>query len=235
MIRLKICLHLLLLITCSFMSFDESPVLSYLGLPNPYDPSPRTDPITFLLKHLKELPPHLLAHFTSITTPKQRTIIPTIRNRRLKHTCTDPSELSFASAKYTWPSLWQGREPFGLDRGKEEEEWVQTSFLEGSTKHVGKLGSLLGGYEEAREAERVRGLRRQATVEQDFIPEEDSESGEDESDDLSTFPVTESEAMEEAKVLFERLVKERFIYGLLDVSPPCFCGKACLGCCPPVH
>ena len=44
--------------------------------------------------------------------------------------------------------------------GKEEEEWASKQFLDGKKMHVGKLGPLLGGYEEEREAERVRTIRR---------------------------------------------------------------------------
>ncbi|GAV98991.1 hypothetical protein LENED_000415 [Lentinula edodes] len=87
--------------------------------------------------------------------------------------------------------------------------------MQGSTKHVKKLGSLLRDYEEEREAERVRNIRRTqlAAEESQFIPEEDEDSAEDE-------PV-ESGDVEEAteadnRAEFERRIRERFIYGLLD-------------------
>jgi hypothetical protein len=189
---------------------DPAPVLSYLSLPNTYTPSPVHDPIAFLLKHLRQLPPHLLSQFTSITTPKQRTSIPVIRNRRLKHASASPSELSFDSAVHTWPTLWHGHDQRHPERRKEEEEWARTEFLAGSLKHVGKLGPLLGGYEEQREAERMRLLQRARAAQEASIPEEDTDSEEENA--------TEEETMDEARASFERLVKERFIYGLLDVS-----------------
>ena len=53
----------------------------------------------------------------------------------------------------------------------------------GQTKHIGKLGSLLGDYEEEREAERVRTMRRERAREMeresDLIPEEDDDSDEE--------------------------------------------------------
>jgi len=100
-----------------------------------------------------------------------------------------------------------------MEEGQDERDWVMNDgFLKGSMKHVGKLGTLLGDYEEEREAERVRELRRERrVVEDEFVPEEDSDSDDPE-------PVEEVKP-EEAKALFERVVRERFIYGLLDVSP----------------
>lgn len=106
-----------------------------------------------------------------------------------------------------------------MEEGQDERDWVQASFLEGSTIHIGKLGALLGDYEEEREAERVRVLRRERAAETAFVPEEDSDSDEEE-DSLAVTPDPADEGMkpEEAKAAFERLVRERFIYGLLDVS-----------------
>ncbi len=166
--------------------FDPSVPLRYLGLSSDYVPSPETDPVAFLNKHLSHLPPHILAHFGTITTAKQRTIIPTIRNRRLKYTTTMPTELSFQVAKKKWPHMWKGRERAGLDEGRDEKEWANHEFLSGQHQHIGKLGNLLGEYEE------------------------------DESDEETATP--EGEAEEEAIITwFERLVRERFIYGLLEV------------------
>jgi hypothetical protein len=100
-----------------------------------------------------------------------------------------------------------------MEEGQSEREWVMNDgFLKGSTKHVGKLGVLLGEYEEEREAERVRALRRERAAEAAFVPEEDSDS---EDEDMA---YAEEEKPEEAKGSFERLVREQFIYGLLDVS-----------------
>jgi len=106
--------------------------------------------------------------------------------------------------------LWQGRERRGQEEGLEEKEWVEKEFLQGSTKHVGQLGRLLGDFEEEREAERVRALRR---TEAEFEPEEDTDSDEDIQLESA---VADEESVEDAKRSFERLVKERFIYGLLE-------------------
>jgi hypothetical protein len=94
----------------------------------------------------------------------------------------------------------------------EERAWADNEFLQGSTKHVGKLGNLLGGYEEERETERVRILRRERAVINDFVPEEDESSDEGASD------VAMDEPLEDTKASFERRIRERFVYGLLEAS-----------------
>ena len=194
-------------------TFDKSLVLAYLGLPDDYEPSPQNAAIPFLLKHVAQLPPHLLVHFSLITSPKDRTIITTIRNRRLKYVGSNPPELCIASASSTWPNLWQGTERLAVEEAIEERAWADNEFLRGSTKHVGKLGNLLGGYEEEREAERARMLRRERAIVNDFVPEEDESSDEGESD------VAMEETLEDSKTLFERRIRERFVYGLLEASP----------------
>src|SRR5271154_4334961 len=73
--------------------FPELAILTYLDLPATYSPSPSSDPITFLRSHLHQIPPHLQHHFSAITDPKQRTLVPNIRNRRLKYTQSAPCEL----------------------------------------------------------------------------------------------------------------------------------------------
>ena len=197
--------------------FTSPPVLSYLQLPELYTPSPKESPIDFLQLHIRQLPPHLLLTFSLITNPKQRTTIPTIRNRRLKYTETNPHELSFVEARSRWPTLWEGRERRGMEEGQDERDWViNDGFLQGTTKHVGNLGTLLGEYEEEREAERVRMLKRERAAAAAFVPEEDSESDDE---DVLVDVGDEEVKPEEAKASFERLVRERFIYGLLDVSP----------------
>lgn len=190
-------------------------LLKYLGLSPDHTPNPTDDPVGFAKEHLRELPPNLACLLSSQTTPKQRTQIPTVRNRRLQYTETNPAELSFAQAKSTWPTLWQGRELRGKEQGKEEQEWADREFLGGSHKHVGKLGNLLGGYEEEREAEKVRVMRRREAEIAESLPEED----EDSSDEEELPPVNvEDESPEVAQTWFVRLIKERFIYGLLDVG-----------------
>lgn len=192
--------------------FDSAVVLRYLGLPDNYTPSPNLEPIQFLKQHMNYLPPHILIHFSYITTPKQRTLLATIRNRRLHYVNTHPAQLEFNQAKSEWPDLWEGRERLGNEPADEERDWVQNEFLRGMSKHVGKLGNLLAGYEEERESERVRIARRRAPaqVDDDFVPEED-----DDSDDEVTQAEQETEA--EKRELFERRIREKFIYGLLTV------------------
>ena len=194
-------------------------ILKYLGLPPDYQPNPDSDPIRFLSQNIRIIPKHFAQTFTQSTTPKQRTVIPTIRNRRTKFTQSNPTELSFESAKRAWPLLWTGDPSGGGPRrgqaeGLEEKNWAEHEFLGGAKQHVGKLGILLGDYEEERAAERFR-MERRREVEEPFIPEEDEDTS-DEEDLVSALP--EEESPEEARLAFERLVKERFIYGLLDVN-----------------
>ncbi|KZT72502.1 hypothetical protein DAEQUDRAFT_754978 [Daedalea quercina L-15889] len=202
-------------------SSKASSALSYLGLPDDYSPSPDAQPVDFLTKHFRELPPHLLSHFSANTTPKQRSVIPAIRNRRLKYVDSNPPELSFASAKATWPTLWPGREPPGREQGEDEREWAEKFFMGSSLKpHVGKLGMLLGGYEEERSAEHVRAQRRAAAEELDRVPEEeDSEEEEEETEEeeegVQPQP-EEEESTDDTKAWFLRRVRERLIYGLLE-------------------
>jgi hypothetical protein len=193
-------------------AFNKSLVLKYLGLPDDYEPCPQKTTIPFLVKYVSQLPPHLLEHFGYITTPRDRTAVTTIRNRRLKYASSNPPELRFASASRRWPHLWQGRERPGVEEATEERAWANNDFLQGSTKHVGKLGGLLGEYEEEREAERVRVLRREGAVVNDFVPEEDDSSDEDAND------IAMEEPLEEARASFERQMRERFVYGLLEAS-----------------
>jgi len=198
--------------------FDKTPSLSYLGLPQSYEPSPENDPIAFLRKHLLQLPPHLLMSYTHITTPNQRTTIAAIRNRRLHYANKNPPDLQFNYARITWPGLWQGQERLVGQDGDDERAWVQSEFLKGKKKFVGNLGNLLATYEEERLSECIRTLgRRRATTDTDFVPEEDSDS------DSDPHP-QEKETEEEAKASFERLIREFFVYGRLEVSDDRCCG-----------
>ncbi|KAI0268344.1 hypothetical protein BC834DRAFT_688151 [Gloeopeniophorella convolvens] len=201
-------------------NFDPAAVLAYLGLPSDYIPSPVTAPISFLTKHLYQLPYHLLSLFSAITTPQQRTVIPSIRNRRFNFTQSDPPELRFVAAKRRWSILWEG--PSGgqqaTDEGQEEKEWAEASFLGGERKpYVGKLGMLLREYEEERQAEQARLARRgrpaPAADADGFVPEEDESS-----DDDQDLAVPESQSAQGRQELFLRRVRERFIYGQLEVT-----------------
>lgn len=194
-------------------------ILRYLGLPPDYQPHPESDPIHFLSENIRAVPAHFSQTFTRWTTPKQRTAIPVIRNRRTKFTQSNPTELSFESAKKAWPLLWTSDAPDGGQRrgrveGLEEKAWADHEFLGGAKQHVGKLGSLLGDYEQERAAERFRLERRRREAVEPCVPEEDQDTS-DEEDPGSAPPPEESP--EEARLAFERLIRERFIYGLLDV------------------
>ena len=200
--------------------FDKLPSLKYLGLPQNYEPSPETEPIAFLSKHLLQLPPHLLMNYTYITTPNQRTAIATIRNRRLHYANMNPPDLQFNHARATWPDFWQGQERQVGQSGDDERAWAQSEFLEGKKQFVGKLGNLLASYEEERESEGIRMLRRnRAAVKNDFVPEEDGDSDDD------SQPTQETETEEEVKASFERRIREFFVYGRLEVSEDRLCGN----------
>ena len=191
--------------------FRESAILSYIGLPPDYEPRPSASPIEFLQKHLHVLPPHLIVGFSSITTPKQRSVIAEIRNRRLAYTKTKPKQLAFAEAGNRWPHLWSGRGYHGREAAQEEREWAERGFLGGGTQQVGKLGTLLADYEEERKAERIRQVRRQRAIDE-FVPEEED------SDESEMSGQGGEESSEEEQATFERRIKELFIYGMLEVS-----------------
>lgn len=223
---------------------EAARALSYLGLPSDYSPSPSNEPIPFLSLHIHQLPPELLSIFSSLTTARERSTVPTIRNRRFRYTQSNPSELKLSNAKRSWPALWEGPpEPptsLGKDSAKEEHDWVERDFLGGNSagpsgekrNHVGKLGSLLGGYEEDREVERMRGVRREmaAKAAEEFVPEEDESSEDGDGEEMGPSRMEErsnvgggppqNDSMEEMQGLFDRRVRERFIYGLLQVFLP---------------
>lgn len=195
--------------------------LNYLQLPATYDPSPSASPIPFLSKHLRSLPPHIArAEFSGTTTAKQRTMIPAVRNRRLKHVQSRPSAFEYEHARAQWPMLWSGPpEKPGAQRraaADDERRWVEKEFIGGWKPHVQKLGELLAGYEEEREGERDRVIRRQKAQDA-FVPEEDTDSEGEEDTDAEPPAAEVPETLEEAKEAFQRLVTERFIYGTLDV------------------
>lgn len=193
--------------------FRESAILSYIGLPPEYEPRPSASPIEFLQKHLHVLPPHLIVGFSFITTPKQRSVIAEIRNRRLAYTKTKPKQLAFAEARNRWPHLWFGGGRYDQEAVQEEREWGEKGFLGGGAQQVGKLGTLLADYEEEREAERIRQVRHQRASEE-FVPEEEDSGSE--SSDQGIMEV--EELPEEERATFERRIKELFIYGMLEVS-----------------
>ena len=195
-------------------------VLKYLGLPKDYEPSPVTQAAEFLAQHMRSLPQDLLVLFSPHINAKQRTVLPAIRNRRLCYFDSSPLEFQMPGAKATFSSLWPG--PVGTLRdvaqreAKDEKDWADKEFMEGRTegRQVGKLGELLGTWTEEREAERARDLRRLQREAEEAIPEEE----EDTDDEEASAPAAQEElSPQEAEELFRRRLKERFIYGLLDV------------------
>ncbi|TFK50050.1 hypothetical protein OE88DRAFT_1631806 [Heliocybe sulcata] len=198
--------------------FPETKVLSYLGLSAAYEPSPSKEPIHFLRSNVRMLPPDLAGQFSCITTPKERTTIPAIRNRRTKFTQSNPRELSFDVARDQWPMLWGRGGRSGQEQGKEEKEWAEKEFMGGMKQEVGKLGGLLAGYEEEREAERMRLMRREHYTNIQVVEEEEEEEEEDSDDDVYVSGPPEEETEEEARRIFERRIRELFIYGMLETD-----------------
>ena len=202
--------------------FDVNAILSYLQLPPDYSPSPTTAPIPFLTKHVRQLPSHLLHLFSAITTPQERTGVLVIRNRRFNFVESDPPALRFIISRQRWPKLWEGPGELGHEQSREEKEWVDTAFLGGERKpFVGKLGALLGEYEEERQMERAR-LARHAHQDV-FVPEEDESTGSDDDQDSVEPDVPASTQADQESFL--RRVRERFIYGQLEVFLRCFRGR----------
>jgi len=188
-------------------------ILKYLGIDQP---SPAEQPVAFLKENLLYLPRELLQLFSPVLTAKERTVVPALRNRRAKYSQSAPLGLSWRVAKNTWPLLWEGRGRLGIQEGQEERAWTREHFLGGESKpYVGRLDVLLGDYEEEREAERVRGLRRERAEREAARPEEDEETDSDE-EEVAKLSLEEPPTDEQMKQDFERLIKERFIYGLLE-------------------
>ena len=135
---------------------------------------------------------------------------------------TSASQLSTTPAALTSAPSTSSQPPRpGEEAAVDERNWVNTAFLNGSHRqHVGKLGELLGSYEEERQAEEARMVRRrmaEAAAEAMFEPEEEEEDEED-TEDQGDAVEDEHLAFLEAKEDFQRTIKERFIYGLLEVN-----------------
>ncbi|KAH9999798.1 hypothetical protein BJV77DRAFT_1058147 [Russula vinacea] len=180
--------------------FDTNTVLTYLGLPLDYDPSPAIAPIPFLTKHLRQLP----------QISPLRTAVLLIRNRRFNFAQSNPPEFHYQAAMQRWPTLSEEPKRIGHEEAREEKEWADTTFLDGKSQaYVGKLGALLAGYEEERHLERQRQAKRSRL--DDFVPEVDESSDDDDSG-----PGTPESAAQALRELFLRRVRERFIYGHLE-------------------
>ena len=126
----------------------------------------------------------------------------------------------------------------GIEAGLQEREWAERHFVgyhsvrsrsdptgEQTTQkgYVGRLGELLGEYEEEREAERLRSLRRERIAAASIERETEEEFETDSSDaEIATSVARQPETTEEVQNAFERLLRERFIDGFLPVSLTCF-------------
>ncbi|KAG8881106.1 hypothetical protein FRB97_000158 [Tulasnella sp. 331] len=148
-------------------TFDPHPTLKYLSLPDNYAPSPSTDAVEFLQKHLLNLPPSLLSSFSLILTPRQRTMLVKIRNRRTTWASSQDGvrELSWQNARRNDPISYEtymiaaagnrgaplagSSDPCAPDReirrgeeeGQDERRWAEVNFLGSAneyTRHVGQ-------------------------------------------------------------------------------------------------
>lgn len=85
----------------------------------------------------------------------------------------------------------------------------------GGGAKIGRFGALLKGFEEEREGERVRGIKREERRAEEGEGEEfESESDEDETEGDGDGREGVGGTVEERIATFERLVRERFLNGL---------------------
>ncbi|QRV72785.1 hypothetical protein RhiJN_00799 [Ceratobasidium sp. AG-Ba] len=210
-------------------SFDGAAILKYLALDADYDPSPTENPIEFLKRHMLQLPPHILVLFSQNpkATPRARTSVPAVKNRRCNYAVGEPRALDPDVLSKTDPEVWdivneerpQGQaiqRPAAPERDEDVEDeraWADREF-QGS--HIGKIGELLAELEGERARERLRTIRRQAAV-----ARQRREETEEEFDESSDEEEEEGDATGVAGHIngperdLRRLVRERFISGLL--------------------
>lgn len=212
----------------------DKQVLRYLSLPADYTPKPSAAPLDFLRQHLSNLPSSLLQHhFAPLLTPLTRTTIPTIRNRRLAYHSSAPAIFTFPVARNQWVQIWDEIAPGSILNenwreqasrgGKDEESWAEGSFLKDRevAGNRSRLGKLLGAYEEERigdeeRQKRSKRLRERNTRRSEELHAQEAESDEEESEESSD---EDSKAVDNQhlKAVFERVLKERFIDGRLNV------------------
>lgn len=219
----------------------DAKILRYLSLPADNEPSPSKDPIGFLKQYISILPPSLLQLcFSDVLTPLERSKIPAIRNRRLDYHSSAPAQLSFPVARNKWVTLWDEVAPAGAvlredwrDQAKEgrrdEETWAESNFLAGKTLagERNRLGKLLGGYEEERVGEETRAQRgerlQEYRKEEEVLKrEKELEGSDEEEEEMDDQDVVGGERgwnsgdNEQLRRVFERVLKERLIDGLLE-------------------
>ncbi|CAE6523255.1 unnamed protein product [Rhizoctonia solani] len=215
--------------------FDGGPILRYLALDSDYKPSPDDSPIEFLKQHMSQLPPHLLVLFNAHTkaTPRARSSIPTIRNRRCAYAATEPKSLDPDVLSKTDPGVWDLvnseraqaltiRRPTVIDEDEaeiEERDWATNQFQDGNKMHIGKIGELLAELEGERRRERERAVRRQALVartrEEETLQEEEESSDDDQDDEERVLAGLVRLRPDPAEEDIRRTICERFISGLL--------------------
>ncbi|KZV84265.1 hypothetical protein EXIGLDRAFT_753970 [Exidia glandulosa HHB12029] len=205
---------------------DSERFLKYLDLPDDYEPSPTRAPLDFLRAHLYQLPQHLAVYFSSSVAPRERTALPIVRNRRLNYAQSPAGStaLGYSAGRAEWPLLWEQSgstrddvKPGELS-GQDERAWANANFMGGQGGELGRLGGLLSEYEAEREAERMRALRRDRAVRESMMPqvEEEEDESDEEDDATDANAAAEEESVEEHRAAFERLLRERFVYGTLD-------------------
>ncbi|KAF8607832.1 hypothetical protein BDV93DRAFT_519830 [Ceratobasidium sp. AG-I] len=212
--------------------FDGTPILKYLSLDEDYTPSPSKEPIEFLKRHINQLPPHLLVLFSSHpkATPRARSSIPTIRNRRCNYAAEEPKALDPDILSREDAAVWDlvnDERPQGQmtvrptteqsdEDAADERAWADQEFQGGIKGHVGKIGELLGQLQEERTRERQRAVRRQAVGarrrEEETMEEEEESTDEGEEEEGDRRPPPADAAEKDIR----RLVRERFISGLLS-------------------
>ncbi|KAG9050458.1 hypothetical protein FS837_005263 [Tulasnella sp. UAMH 9824] len=222
--------------TSSPSDFNVAPILKYLSLQADHKPSPRDEPLEFLRDHLIQLPVEFSRPFSAITTPRQRTQLLRIRNRRTTYACSPQGRkaLSWVEARKEDPLAYEAfmisstgtqgmplaQDPTdperayrrGEEEGAEERKWVKSSFMDGAKGHVGegKLAALLGQFEEEREAERLRDMKREIREREQAQRESEPEEEEDDSEgeESPTNPIYDSAG--DARSSFEKVVRDKF-------------------------
>lgn len=190
-------------------------------------PSP---PLPFLAQHIDALPPNLAVLFGKVLSPQARSKIPTIRNRRLEWALAGPVALSAYSARDRHPLLYErivgggvappARPAAQAAADDAEDDWGQNRAVLGGRAQHGNLGALLQAFEDEREGERRHDRKREERQRENEETEEfDSESDEDDEDDGPApddgGQVGPDEELSGAErlLVFERLVREKWIDG----------------------
>ncbi|KAG8937082.1 hypothetical protein FRC02_006282 [Tulasnella sp. 418] len=227
-------------------TFDPTPILRYLSLPKDYVPSPAEQPLEFLKAHLVQLPPQLLQPFSLLLTPRQRTTLMRIKNRRSTFVQSPEGleKLGWQEARKENPVAYEtfmidlvgvtGRPLIDVEgevdkqrearkgelEGIEESDWVQSNFMGGATafhRHVGE-----GKFERLmavfeEERQAVYQREQQQKVRQHQEQIEGSVYPEEEGSESEESEVeTEKMSSDDARRMFERITRENFIDGHLE-------------------